>query len=88
MYDMLILHKFYQDEGGQDLVKVKQRTLNTKAGRCRNSLLSATIIGHDMVVPFPDIPLDIARLLFETAAWEHPPTAYSLALVSKVVRRW
>ncbi|KAF8912688.1 hypothetical protein CPB85DRAFT_1301133 [Mucidula mucida] len=41
-----------------------------------------------MVVPFPDIPLDIARLLFETAAWEHPPTAYSLALVSKVVRRW
>ncbi|KAF9017733.1 hypothetical protein BDZ89DRAFT_1074574 [Hymenopellis radicata] len=40
------------------------------------------------LAPFPDIPLDIARLLFETAAWEHRPTARSLVLVSKVVRQW
>ncbi|KAF9017741.1 hypothetical protein BDZ89DRAFT_1074585 [Hymenopellis radicata] len=40
------------------------------------------------LAPFPDIPIDIARLLFETAAWEHRPTARSLVLVSKVVRQW
>ncbi|KAF9017742.1 hypothetical protein BDZ89DRAFT_369453 [Hymenopellis radicata] len=38
--------------------------------------------------PFPDIPIDIARLIFETAAWDHGTTAYSLVLVSKDVREW
>ncbi|KAF9017732.1 hypothetical protein BDZ89DRAFT_1074573 [Hymenopellis radicata] len=38
--------------------------------------------------PFPDIPIDIARLIFETAVWDDGTTAYSLVLVSKVVREW
>ncbi|KAF9018278.1 hypothetical protein BDZ89DRAFT_1073979, partial [Hymenopellis radicata] len=38
--------------------------------------------------PLPDMPIDIARLIFETAAWENGATAYRLVLVSKVVREW
>ncbi|KAF8999222.1 hypothetical protein BDZ89DRAFT_727309 [Hymenopellis radicata] len=40
------------------------------------------------LLPFPDMPTDIERLLLETAAWEDDSSAYSLVLVSKLVRQW
>ncbi|KAF8909188.1 hypothetical protein CPB85DRAFT_754871 [Mucidula mucida] len=43
---------------------------------------------HLQLVPFPDIPTDIARLILETAAWKDDKTAYTLVFVSKVVRQW
>ncbi|KAF9023897.1 hypothetical protein BDZ89DRAFT_146001 [Hymenopellis radicata] len=38
--------------------------------------------------PFADLPIDIARLLLETAAEMDRATALTLALVSKTVRQW
>ncbi|KAF8992139.1 hypothetical protein BDZ89DRAFT_1086358 [Hymenopellis radicata] len=40
------------------------------------------------VKPFPDLPIDVARYLLETAAWEDPCTAQALTRISKVVRQW
>ncbi|KAF9016364.1 hypothetical protein BDZ89DRAFT_406678 [Hymenopellis radicata] len=40
------------------------------------------------VHPFPDLPLDIARLILETTAVLDRGTALRLALVSKLVRAW
>ncbi|KAF9026299.1 hypothetical protein BDZ89DRAFT_1067648 [Hymenopellis radicata] len=38
---------------------------------------------------FPDLPLDVARLLLEAAAWsDRLSTARNLTLVSKDVRQW
>ncbi len=37
---------------------------------------------------FPDLPLDIARLILETTAVLDRGTALRLALVSKLVRAW
>ncbi|KAF9026291.1 hypothetical protein BDZ89DRAFT_1161294 [Hymenopellis radicata] len=38
---------------------------------------------------FPDLPLDVVRLLLEEAAWsDRFTTAYNLTLVSKDVRQW
>ncbi|KAF9026302.1 hypothetical protein BDZ89DRAFT_1067652 [Hymenopellis radicata] len=40
------------------------------------------------VQPFPDLPMDVARLMLETAAWGDTRTAQSLTCVSKLVRQW
>ncbi|KAF9026307.1 hypothetical protein BDZ89DRAFT_1067654, partial [Hymenopellis radicata] len=38
---------------------------------------------------FPDLPVHVARLLIEVAAWSNrPTTARNLVLVSKTVRQW
>ncbi|KAF8909174.1 hypothetical protein CPB85DRAFT_1307979 [Mucidula mucida] len=42
---------------------------------------------HLQLIPFPEIPTDIARLILEMAAWEDDKTAYTLVFVSKVVRQ-
>ena len=38
--------------------------------------------------PFPDLPIELIRTIFEIAAWQHMRTARSFLLVSTPVQQW
>jgi len=40
-----------------------------------------------LLFPFPDLPIDVARLILEETVWQDSPGTH-LALVSRAVRAW